>query len=51
MRRGLGWDDAAFEREVEHSLRRVEAERQSQRMETDQEADQARIRSRDVLGA
>ena len=38
-------------KEVDHYLRRVEAERQSQAQLTDQEADEARIKSRDVLGS
>jgi glycerol-3-phosphate dehydrogenase len=46
----LGWDPGAVDKEVDHYLRRVEAERQSQAKLTDQEADEARIRSRDVLG-
>jgi glycerol-3-phosphate dehydrogenase len=41
----LGWDDARLEDEVDHYLRRVEAERQSQEMATDQEADEARVRA------
>ena len=47
----LGWDEATVDKEVDHYLRRVEAERQSQAMLTDQEADEARIRSRDVVGS
>ena len=39
----LGWDSARLEDEVDHYLRRVEAERQSQEMPTDQEADEARV--------
>ena len=39
----LGWDDARLEEEVDHYLRRVEAERQSQEKPTDQEADEARV--------
>jgi glycerol-3-phosphate dehydrogenase len=39
----LGWDDARLEEEVDHYLRRVEAERQSQEKVTDQEADEARV--------
>jgi glycerol-3-phosphate dehydrogenase len=39
----LGWDDTALEEEIDHYLRRVEAERQSQRMPTDLEADEARV--------
>jgi glycerol-3-phosphate dehydrogenase len=41
----LGWDDERLEDEVDHYLRRVEAERQSQEMSTDQEADEARVRA------
>ncbi len=41
----LGWDDAQLEDEVDHYLRRVEAERQSQQMTTDQEADEARVKA------
>jgi glycerol-3-phosphate dehydrogenase len=47
----LGWDAATVDREVDHYLRRVEAERRSQEQPTDQEADEARVRSRDVLGS
>ena len=47
----LGWDAAAVDREVDHYRRRVEAERQSQARLTDREADEARVRSRDVLGS
>jgi glycerol-3-phosphate dehydrogenase len=39
----LGWDDARVDEEVDHYLRRVEAERQSQLMATDVEADEARV--------
>ena len=39
----LGWDDARVHEEVDHWLRRVEAERQSQVQLTDQEADEARV--------
>jgi glycerol-3-phosphate dehydrogenase len=41
----LGWDAARVDDEVDHYLRRVEAERQSQLMPTDQEADEARVRA------
>ncbi len=41
----LGWDDARLEEEVDHYLRRVEAERQSQEKLTDQEADEARVKA------
>ena len=47
----LGWDEATVDKEVDHYLKRVEAERQSQAQLTDQEADEARIKSRDVLGS
>ena len=40
----LGWDAARVDDEVDHYLRRVEAERQSQLKLTDQEADEARVR-------
>jgi glycerol-3-phosphate dehydrogenase len=45
----LGWSRDRLEAEVDHYLRRVEAERESQRMTTDQEADEARIRLPDLL--
>ncbi|QBR92141.1 glycerol-3-phosphate dehydrogenase [Nocardioides euryhalodurans] len=45
----LGWDAARTEEEVDHYLRRVEAERQSQQMPTDQEADEARVRAPDIV--
>jgi glycerol-3-phosphate dehydrogenase len=41
----LGWDADRVAEEVDHYLRRVEAERQSQRMTTDQEADEARVQA------
>jgi glycerol-3-phosphate dehydrogenase len=41
----LGWDDERLEDEVDHYLRRVEAERQSQEKVSDQEADEARVRA------
>jgi glycerol-3-phosphate dehydrogenase len=41
----LGWDAARIEEEVDHYLRRVEAERQSQAKLTDQEADEARVQA------
>lgn len=41
----LGWDAARLEDEVDHYLRRVEAERQSQAKLTDQEADEARVKA------
>jgi glycerol-3-phosphate dehydrogenase len=45
----LGWDDARTAAEVDHYLRRVEAERQSQTMVTDQEADEARVSAPDIV--
>ncbi|MCW2854421.1 MAG: glycerol-3-phosphate dehydrogenase [Marmoricola sp.] len=41
----LGWDRARIDEEVDHYLRRVEAERQSQEKLTDQEADEARVQA------
>jgi glycerol-3-phosphate dehydrogenase len=41
----LDWDQARIDEEVDHYLRRVEAERQSQQMLTDQEADEARVQA------
>jgi glycerol-3-phosphate dehydrogenase len=46
----LGWDAAARQREVEHYLARVEAERQSQRMPDDRTADAARLGASEVRG-
>lgn len=51
MAGALGWDAPQVDKEVDHYLRRVEAERQSQEQVTDQAADQARVRTRDVLGS
>jgi len=45
----LGWSDARLADEVDHYLRRVEAERQSQTMLTDQEADEARVQAPDIV--
>ena len=45
----LGWDDARTADEVDHYLRRVEAERRSQRQPTDQEADEARVSVSDIV--
>lgn len=45
----LGWDEARRAEEVDHYLRRVEAERQSQLKLTDQEADEARVSVPDLL--
>ncbi len=49
MAAALGWDGARVDEEVDHYLRRVEAERQSQRMPTDQEADEARVSAPDIV--
>ena len=45
----LGWDQARTDDEVDHYLRRVEAERQSQLALTDQEADEARVSAPDIV--
>jgi len=45
----LGWDDDRVHEEVDHYLRRVEAERQSQLKLTDQEADEARVKAPDIV--
>jgi glycerol-3-phosphate dehydrogenase len=45
----LGWDQARRDDEVDHYLRRVEAERQSQQKLTDQEADEARVSAPDIV--
>ncbi|HET7430251.1 MAG TPA: glycerol-3-phosphate dehydrogenase/oxidase [Nocardioides sp.] len=45
----LGWDPTRRDVEVDHYLRRVEAERQSQQMLTDQEADEARVSAPDIV--
>ena len=49
MAEALGWDEAQLADEVDHYLRRVEAERQSQLMPTDQEADEARVKAPDIV--
>jgi len=49
MAGALGWDQARLDDEVDHYLRRVEAERQSQRARTDQEADEARVQAPDIV--
>ena len=46
----LGWDQARVSDEVDHYLRRVEAERQSQLKLTDQEADEARVSAPEIVG-
>ena len=49
MAGALGWDQARLDDEVDHYLRRVEAERQSQRTLTDREADEARVSAPDII--
>ena len=49
MAEALGWDAAQVDDEVDHYLRRVEAERQSQLMSTDQEADEARVKAPEIV--
>jgi glycerol-3-phosphate dehydrogenase len=46
----LGWDEAVREREIEHYVARVTAERQSQTMADDVAADAARLGAPDVRG-
>jgi glycerol-3-phosphate dehydrogenase len=45
----LGWDAARTADEVDHYLRRVAAERDSQAQLTDQEADEARVKAQDIV--
>ena len=45
----LGWSDEQREREVEHYRKRVEAERESQRMPDDETADSARMGAPEVV--
>ena len=45
----LGWTTARRDDEVDHYLRRVEAERQAQPKLTDQEADEARVRAPEIV--
>jgi len=49
MAHALGWDTVRTDDEVDHYLRRVEAEKQSQLMPTDQEADEARVKAPDIV--
>jgi glycerol-3-phosphate dehydrogenase len=44
----LGWDDTTIAREIDHYEKRVEAERESQRMPDDRTADAARLGAEDV---
>jgi glycerol-3-phosphate dehydrogenase len=50
MGRVLGWDDATRQREIDHYLARVTAERESQRMPDDVAADAARLGAPDPRG-
>jgi glycerol-3-phosphate dehydrogenase len=45
----LGWSDAQVRREIEHYRKRVEAERESQRMPDDETADSARMGAPEVV--
>jgi glycerol-3-phosphate dehydrogenase len=45
----LGWDPTRRDDEVDHYLRRVEAERRSQQKLTDHEADEARVSAADIV--
>ena len=45
----LGWSESQIEREVEHYRKRVEAERESQRMPDDETADSARMGAPEVV--
>ncbi len=45
----LGWSDEQVEREVEHYRKRVEAERESQKMPDDETADSARMGAPEVV--
>ncbi len=49
MAEELGWSAERTAEEVDHYLRRVEAERRSQQMLTDQEADEARVSVADIV--
>jgi glycerol-3-phosphate dehydrogenase len=50
MAEELGWSAETVQEEVDHYLRRVAAERRSQSMLTDQEADEARVKVTDLPG-
>ncbi|MCU1663184.1 MAG: Glycerol-3-phosphate dehydrogenase, partial [Pseudonocardia sp.] len=45
----LGWSDDQIDREVEHYRKRVEAERESQKMPDDETADAARMGAPEVV--
>ena len=45
----LGWTDAQRDNEVNHYLKRVEAERESQTMPDDETADAARMGAEDIM--
>ena len=46
----LGWDQATRQREIDHYLARLAAERESQRMPDDATADAARLGAPDPRG-
>jgi glycerol-3-phosphate dehydrogenase len=49
LREVLGWSPAQVEREIEHYLQRVAAERESQQMPDDKTADAARMGAPDIV--
>ncbi|MFD7077424.1 glycerol-3-phosphate dehydrogenase/oxidase [Nocardioides sp. NPDC057577] len=49
MAEELGWDEQRTKEEVDHYLRRIEAERRSQLMVTDEDADRARLEVEDLV--
>ncbi|PJJ73152.1 glycerol-3-phosphate dehydrogenase [Diaminobutyricimonas aerilata] len=49
MADALGWDDARVDREVNHYLKRVAAERASQQQPDDESADRARLEAPDII--
>ena len=49
MAEALGWDDARIDREVNHYLKRVAAERASQQQPDDESADRARLEAPDII--
>jgi glycerol-3-phosphate dehydrogenase len=51
MAKELGWDDARVASEINHYLKRVAAETESQRMPDDESADRARRKAPDIVTA
>ena len=49
MAEELGWDGQRTQEEVDHYLRRIEAERRSQLEDTDEEADRVRLEVQDLV--